>query len=338
MDINKMIKDAYSNIELPESAKQQGLDNFMRAYDSSISGKEDIIMSKSTKKIKRPFVTAATIAAAAMLTITAGATAVKYFFNRDSLNVYYEESTVDKLESMGLVNGLSKENEHIRFTIDTLVCDGNRFDGVFTITALDNEAKKIINEENYAAVCDVYAADAEDETMSREGYVFEQKYREDEISFTMGFMLNNYHGNYDELILTPIFGSSESEKSDKYDDLSITVSIKPNTEPTVLVSEDGDEIYLNPISCYQSGKGRFIEGGKGTYFSSYLILPDGSKELIFDAGGAPENLNGKSNTFGLFFPEYDEENTDYFGIYFGKVIDVDDYAGIEFNGIRYMKK
>ena len=84
------------------------------------------------------------VAAAMAIIVPAGVFAYTLITHRDKVSIFYTEDGVQKLEESLLANGYTVENKNIRLTVDVEMCDGNFIQGVYTLTALTEEAKEHI--------------------------------------------------------------------------------------------------------------------------------------------------------------------------------------------------
>lgn len=96
-------------------------------------------------KVKKRIITFA-IAAVVAATLSAGAFAAYKAFNKKSAGKFYDSSAVDTMEKRGFGVGKSVENKHFRVTLETAVKDDVDLRAVFTVNALDNEAKEYLKK------------------------------------------------------------------------------------------------------------------------------------------------------------------------------------------------
>ena len=108
-------------------------------------GKPMMKQSKFRRRISAKIVAIA--AAAAVMTVTAGAVAVAKLSHKQSVEYYYNEEMASEMESKGYAVGQVTQNKHIKMTLENMLVDENYAYGVVTVEALDEVGKKaFINE------------------------------------------------------------------------------------------------------------------------------------------------------------------------------------------------
>ena len=81
------------------------------------------------------------VAVAVALMVPAGVFAFTQLTHRDKVSIYYSEEGVRLLEENNIADAYTVENGKIRLTVDVQICDGNFVEGVYTLTALTEDAK-----------------------------------------------------------------------------------------------------------------------------------------------------------------------------------------------------
>ncbi len=286
-------------------------------------------------------------AAATLMTVTAGATILTRFANKDSVEKYLAEESVNILEEQGLALNYTAENKHIRLTVDAMLSDGNLGKMIMTLEGLDEKGLERI--KNFDPLPELYLAD---------GVTGEYIANPD-----MGGAANitgGGHVNYEARTDTTItcvatldtwrievgkpytlrFGLRDStlpeeqqRERGEYDVLTnnlmegitFDTDFAPNVESKVLKNEEGVTVYLSEI-------GLFTEDDKLAQF--YTSKDRHETKLIPKDGVFGKNVEFDSLSINRD-PSLDKPKT---RMWFGDVIDVNEYGGIEINGVKYTEE
>ena len=265
------------------------------------------------------------IAAAAVLTVSAGAAAYTLLENRQSVEHYLGESAADLVESGELVQNLVSSNEHIKFTLDTILNDGKFAEFIITYDCLDDEGKKLM-EEIVMPDLELYYADT-DEIIA--GAISSQGYSADSASDNEAFVavcdislvdvsrpltLKLYS---DELCLGEyVDGSSAEAKENELEGIEFSFNLEKNIESVAFESADGNQISLSPISL-----------------SGDVKIYDTSSVSFVNNDGKTINALAED---GLVRERGSEADFSY--VVFNRAIDPTEYTNITINGVEYLKK
>jgi len=290
------------------------------------------------------------IAAAALVAVMvpAGVFAFNQITHRDKVSIYYSEEGVQKLEESLLANGYSVENGSIRLTVDVEMCDGNFTQGVYTLTALTDEAKEHLGSMEHKLI---YADTGEwiyPVGGGSEG-TFGDAVSEDEISIQFSYPVNNSYIDASRPIRIVFFENVETGETDGFGNIVVEdytysegiyfdLLTEPNVQTKTLCAEDGTEITLNPYGVSQLDKDwAYPESGDitGTTITSIVIVAsDGERvEILSDSNISDPAGFGTTIVNGIMITgAYGSGN---FSFGFGTVLDVDNISSVEINGVAY---
>jgi hypothetical protein len=286
-------------------------------------------------------------AAAALMTVTAGATILTRFANRDSVEKYLLEDSVNILEEQGLALNYTAENEHIRLTVDAMLSDGNLGKMIMTLEGLDEKGLERI--KNFDPLPELYLTDGVTgeyiansnmggaANITGGGHVNFDAQTDNTITcvatldtwsievgkpYTLRFGLRDCtlpeeqqreRGEYDVLTNNLMEG------------ISFDTYFTPNVESKMLKNEDGVTVYLSEI-------GLFTEDDKLAQFYT-------SKDRHETKLTPKDSVFGKKVEFDFLNinrdPSFDKPKT---RMWFRDVIDVNEYDGIEINGVKYTEE
>ena len=290
------------------------------------------------------------IAAAALVAVMvpAGVFAFNQITHRDKVSIYYSEEGVQKLEESLLANGYSVENGSIRLTVDVEMCDGNFTQGVYTLTALTNEAKEHLGSMEHKLI---YADTGEwiyPVGGGSEG-AFGDAISEDEISIQFSYPVNNSYIDASRPIRIVFFECVETGETDGFGNIVVEdytysegiyfdLLTEPNVQTKTLRAEDGTEITLNPYGVSQLDKDwAYPEDDEiqGEAISSFIVIStDGERtEILSDSNISDTAGFGTTIVNGITITgAYGSGN---FSIGFGNVLNVDNISAVEINGMAY---
>lgn len=290
------------------------------------------------------------IAAAALVAVMVpiGVFAVAQITHRDKVSIYYSEEGVQMLEESLLANGFTVNNGSYELTVDVEMCDGNFTQGVYTVTALTDDAREHLQSVNHKLVYAdtgewIYPVGGGSES------AFGDALSEDQISIQFSYPVNNSYVDasrpirvvffeYVETGETDGYGNEVVEDYTYYDGICFDLLTEPNVQTKTLRAEDGTEITLNPYGVSQLDKNwEYPEGNEipGEEVSDFAVIAtDGGRtEILSDgnlssaAGFGTGVVNGITITGA-----YGSGN---FTIGFGTVLNVDNISGVEINGVVY---
>lgn len=260
-------------------------------------------------------------------TVTAGATAYKYFKNQDSIENYLGKESVEKLGELNLVENKTQESEHFRITADTVINDGYTFNTIFTCEALDDFGEQYLKEQGFVVI---WSDEAEGPggILNEEGLKNDRKHSE-----ILSFFLSNVDKNKDKITFTPSIRTAKKSKSGKcilnYEELKdkngnnikFTFDLTPNYKAIEMVSDDNKKIYCNPV-----GVSSFDEEITSCQDCTTIKFSNGTEKTL--------NYNDRS------FDTCEFNGTDNFKSFmgFGDFIDLKDCISIEILGTEYKRK
>ncbi|MCR5327303.1 MAG: hypothetical protein K6E12_00405 [Saccharofermentans sp.] len=290
------------------------------------------------------------IAAAALVAVMVpiGVFAVAQITHRDKVSIYYSEEGVQMLEESLLANGFTVNNGSYELTVDVEMCDGNFTQGVYTVTALTDEAREHLQSINtklvYADTGEwIYPVGGGSES------AFGDALSEDQISIQFSYPVNNSYVDasrpirvvffeYVETGETDGYGNEVVEDYTYYEGICFDLLTEPNVQTKTLRAEDGTEITLNPYGVSQLGKSwEYPEGDEipGEEVSDFAVIAtDGGRTEILSEGNLSSAAGfGTGVVNGITITgAYGSGN---FTIGFGTVLNVDNISGVEINGVVY---
>ncbi len=282
------------------------------------------------------------VAAAMAIVIPAGVFAFTQLTHREKVSVYYTEEGVQKLEENMLANGYTVENGKIRLTVDVEMCDGNFIQGVYTLTALTDDAKEHINTMTTRTKL-VYADTGEwiyPVGGGSEGG-FGPAMDDDEVSITFLYPVNNAYIDGSRTKRLVFFEYAETGESDGYGNMVVEdytyyegiyfdLMDEVNVPTKTLRSVDGTEIVVSPYGVSQLDENwAYPENESLTEMSidSFnVISADGEVIDIL-------SLPFEGRVYGLSF--HGEPGSGNFSYGFGIVLNVDGISSVEINGVTF---
>lgn len=268
------------------------------------------------------------IAAAVALAIPAGAYAYKHFIHHDNVELYIKNA--DSLEGRDLVLNAQTEDDELRFTVDTLLCDGKQAFGVLTAERIGAKAGEFLSVRSYSATV-VYADNGEYITNDLGGSIFfDGTEKPGQIRQTISIDLGGVDIDRGIKLLfrekesgDDLYGNGRlTGQRDKNDipiryNCELEISVQPNVGVAKLYDSEGNEITLSEFEVYSD---TVLWEDTVSIFDTFKLIDKNGEKHSFD--GAEE--------CGLI------DNYSY--IEFNELIDVDDYIGVEIYGVEYLKK
>ncbi len=309
-----------------------------------VSANSEQSVTLSRKPAKNIFRITVGIAAAAALVIPVGAYAYSQLTHREKVSIYYTEDGVQKLEKNGLASGRTVENGQIRLTVDTELCDGNFTQGVYTLTALTEDAKEHLE----TAMSKLVYADTGEE-ISPVGGGFEGwngEARSDyELTSTFTYPIKNAYIDSNRPLRLEFYEFVETGETDDYggrvvvddltyyDGISFDLLTVPNVPCKTLCSADGTEMILSPYGVSEQDESwAYPQDGheEEAFIHSFIIIStDGERTDIEDTVKDTENATREySGTPG----------TGRFSYRFGTILDIENISGVEIDGVEYTEE
>lgn len=282
------------------------------------------------------------VAAAMAIMIPVGVYAYTLISHRDKVSIYYTEDGVQKLEESLLANGYTVENENIRLTVDVEMCDGNFIQGVYTLTALTEEAKEHISFR--ARKTKLVYADTGEWIYPTGGYAefSDGKAESDsEISINFSYPVHNSYIDSSRPIRVVFFehvrtgefdgyGYRVVEDYTYYEGIYFDLINEINVPTKTLHAEDGTEITLTPYGVSRMDEdwahSEDEELTEVTIDSFVVISTDGERIDILSLPITGQ-VYGQTST-GRF-------GSGKFSYNFGTILNIDNINGVEINGVAF---
>ena len=320
--------------------------NITSKIDGKYVDEYRICTAKHTISLRKKIRTCLLVAAAAAVMIPVGVIAYKKITHRDKLKVYFSEKGVQRIEESMLVDGYTVENGKIRLTVDVQMCDGNYIYGVYTLTALTEDAKShLISRESKQVYTDtgewIYPGGGGSQSATGDAI------SEDEISFAFTYDAHNAYLDESRPRRMIFFEYVETGESDGYghvvvedytyyEGLYFDLLTKPNVPTKTVRSADGEELTLSPYGVSRMDENWSGPANEGfTSIDSIVVLgTDGDRLNIMTC-----QSNGRVTT------DLEDVNVGYsgdigsgeFSLEFGVFLDLDNFNGVEINGVTYME-
>ena len=288
------------------------------------------------------------VAAAVALMIPAGVFAFTQLAHRDKVSIYYGEEGVRLIEESMLADGYTVDNGKIRLTLDVQMCDGNFAHGVYTLTALTEDAKEHIKQSNTRLV---YADNGEPVDrlgfgLGSEGSVGDAM-GEDEWTITFTCPLFDtridrsrpikveFYEYVETGVINKDFSREIVEDDTYYKGLYFNLLTEANVPVKKLRSANGTEIMLAPYGVSRVDKNMKdseINLMFATLKSFKVITADKERIVLFDYS----HPNGQGMDPNDSFVYSGSSGEGYYTIEFGTYIKLDNIVGVEINGVKYM--
>ena len=294
------------------------------------------------------------VAAAVALMVPAGVFAFTQLTHRDKVSIYYSEEGVRLLEENNTADVYTVENGKIRLTVDVQICDGNFVEGVYTLTALTEDAKDHLHTVNFYRV---YADDNE-YVWGAGGFGSSDgsTWTEDEVSWSFRFPVRGKA--IDESRPMRIIFFEDFEKGEPfhydghtmsgdftyYEGIYFDLITKPNIPVKTLRSEDGAEIVISHfgMSMIDENKDEPENGPTFSKINSMVIIAsDGERyDILSELGLSKISMSAGGGSIiasnGKTIELYGDINNGKFSIRFGTAFDINNIKGIEINGVTYI--
>ena len=327
--------------ELLSFGSEELSDNTMNGIISRVTGKAEQEMNdtktKPKKRIKRRIISFI-IAAAVLLPV--GAYAAGRLFHKENVEWYLKGSErIEQNESA--VKNYVMENKDFKMTIDSQLSDGHNVMMIRTNEAKNSTAKEMLkNEMGLSGVLYTKAqyADGSDGPnvnntqagdMCTGGYAFGEHASSGDAEVVLisckGIDLKK------DIKLTYCQAKGDVEgveigDEDNYEEpyleelegFEFTTNFSPNVKSVELKSADGKKLVLSEFEIYSPD---------GMRIGDNIEFREVSKHVSFI----------KSNGEKYQISEDNKTDANYDYIIFGEIINVDDFKGVEINGVEYLK-
>ena len=313
-------------------------------YLCEAEGKPMMKQTKHSRRISAKI--AAVAAAAAVMTVTAGAVAVAKLSNKESVQEYYDSSAVSKMESRGMLSGRKSENEHFRFNLQSVIKDDYVCSLIFAVEPLDEKAQDYL-EKVMMFDADAFYADNNEAidqcSLTSWGW---KEYKKGDKSLNFELDITAHYGKNVVDFSRPIRLEFKQTKNDKnnqpYKDekllggIALDIPQAQKLKDVKLYSDDGKELYLSetgfvalvPMPIAKNDKEYKMLLEKGIYDLEFEIrFKDGTVKNTWD-----ENMS--EGGMGLMI-----DGTDVgYRHAFRTLIDVDRVESVTFRNIEFKRK
>lgn len=326
--------------------KGNDLMSAMNGIDEKYLSESENYTQNNRKPKRTVFKAAVSVAAAvAVLAVPAGVYAYNTFVNRDTVEQYVSNAELIEQISPEAVKNIVTENNDYRITVDSVLSDGNIVMMILTHETLTEKGSEIKNHVNGGPGACITYADGSAGPFEQNGFdgvpmisigtyaisleteftgfdksvsLFSCK----DIDLSKDVNVEFYASERGWSSTLEYFTkrndpdyTGEEELVNELDGLKFTTSFAQNVDCVQLQSADGKSISMSSFEVYSSDPSIIILSDDIEYF---FITNDGEKKPF------PVETTGVSNS-----------NHGY--VIYGEFIDINDYKGIEINGVEYLK-
>lgn len=275
------------------------------------------------KKHKNLITVSTVIAAAAAMTITAGAVS-EVFLHRETVESYLFGSSRKQLEEMGLVSNYVTENEHFRMTTETILNDGFNLYFIATLEPLDEMAQDFLQKNGAFTMDSDFYDTSTGEMMRYHGSAgFRTENGKNLLEFQYGFDMADVSRSAEIVFSVP----ERHYPNQAYltEGLSIPVTLVPNLQTVEFQSESGESVWLSPFELYSKTQNCLTTPND----KIYLVKTNGFRTEIDD----DFEQSGLSSKGGASALHGEETDMNYSYLQFDKIINIEEYQAIEFKNI-----
>ena len=299
-------------------------------YLREAEGKPMMKQTKHSRRISAKIAAVAT--AAAVMTVTAGAVAVAKLSNKDSVEDFYDSSTVSRIENRGYVNGSVSENEHFRITLETVLKDDYKMLPIITIEPLDKQAEDYLADSGEMPYPMTYYSDTREYVNSNVTCVARDLFKKGDDKFSMKLDIPFISHNNKLDVNRPLTIKLSEGKNFRIDGsvnepslfsgIEINIDGYNEVKSTRLYSESGKELYLSEFGFVALVK--YPENG--SFWNGRIVYKDGRKVNVDEISNYGAGLGlGKKQDTGI-------------SLDFKTFIDIDSVEAIEIMGETFKRK
>ena len=279
---------------------------------------------KSPKVIKIAFAAAA----AAALTVGIGAYTYSQFINPESVELYLEDP--DMVAASGSVINQVMENEHLRITVDTVLSDGYQALVLVTLDALDDEGRYYVN--HHPAIMLRRTDTGEPVFPDGGGSItnLREQLRSDTVKYYHTIWLMNKELSCDYEMIFYSYAKSRLLDENRIPvdspleyDFVATVSFAKNVETVELMGTDEEKLTLSQFDLVS-------EHEDINLVKRDSLILDGIPEVVLIKNDGTREKLDPTKMFG-------SGTGCYSTLFLGKFIDLDEYKGVEIDGVEYLK-
>lgn len=316
--------------------------DILRAFDGAderyIAEYESFRPTRKIRVNRRLKFGAAIAAAVALLTVPAGA----YVYNlahKAEVESYLTGDSADYIEQNGLALNCVSENEHIRLTVDALLSDGHIGEVFMTLEGLDAAGTEAMRDMPFP---EIYLADGSTEDIItwgglrtdivRGGQIYTETRTDTQYTALAEICLDEIDTGKSYLMKFGLDKDPEKGLDHVYDEdgeiignvmegISVEISFAPNVECVELQGENGETVWLSQI-------------GISSRDEDFVYVKSCNKDIMLVKNGG---LIKEKAKLAAGHSERDPGIVPIYCGWFKQITDVDDYAGVEVGGIKYLK-
>lgn len=315
----------------------------MDGIDERFVSEYENLPTNRISPVRKRIRTVVLIAAAVAILVPASVFAISHLTHREKVSIYYNEEAVKKMEEELQASATSVENGQIRLDVDVQMCDGNFTQGVYTLTALTEEAEAHLSTMTNQLV---YADTGE--WVWPVGGGFEASVKEtdvtNEVTWTFIYPVNNSYIDASRPIRLVFFEYTENGTTEGpwdshadytyYQDIYFDLITSPNVPTKTLRSKDGAVITVSPYGVSQLNENWAYpeEDVPDIPVESFSVIStDGERT---DVLAIPVEARVTIGTIGSgnYTPMVEEGR---FVLRFGTAFNLENISGVEINGIEY---
>ena len=329
---------SFGGEELPQSVQ----DNIISDVTRKVEAEMNDTQTKPKKRIKRRIIT---IIIAAALLLPVGAYAAGRLMHKHNVEFYIKGSErIEQNESA--VKNYVMENEKYKLTIDSQLSDGHNVMQVVTQEGKNSDAEDELayslgilstTKAEYADGSDGPHFNNEYDMFFADGYSNGEHVKKGDSQVVIysckGIDIKKdlkltYYRAYGDIEGVEITSDREAEWGwEKLNGFEYTTNFEPNVKSVELKSKDGKKLILSEFEIYSPDDEHFGEKVNTEMVNGTPTRVDVSERVsMIKSDGEKYEISKDNHT--IAFDDY---------IIFGEIINVDDFKGVEINGVEYLK-
>ena len=329
---------SFGGEELPQSVQ----DNIISDVTRKVEAEMNDTQTKPKKRIKRRIIT---IIIAAALLLPVGAYAAGRLFHKQNVEFYIKGSErIEQNESA--VKNYVMQNDDYKLTIDSQLSDGHNVMQVVTQEGKTSKARDELEyfsgmlftaKANYADGSDGPHFNNEQDMFYAGGYSYGEHVKKGDSQVVIysckGIDIKKdlkltYYRAYGDIEGVEITSDREAEWGwEKLNGFEYTTNFEPNVKSVELKSADGKKLILSEFEVYSPDDEHFGEKVNTEMVNGTPTRVDVSERVsMIKSDGEKYEISKDNHT--IAFDDY---------IIFGEIINVDDFKGVEINGVEYLK-
>lgn len=299
-------------------------------YLHEAEGKPVMRQTKHRRKLSAKVVAVA--AAAAVMTVTAGAYAVAKLTNKESVGDFYDSSAVSEMDNRGYGNGTVSTNSHFSITLETVLRDDYKLIPVVTIKPLDGQAEDYLAQSGELPYPMTYYSDTNETCNWNVACYARDSYKKGDgrLSMKMNIPFNSLNNSIDKSRPLSVRFSEgkylningKTNEDSLFNGIELKLDNYKDVKGVKLYSEKGTELYLSEV-----GFVALIENpDNSSFWNGEIVYKDGKKDKVDDISFDGEGLGlGEKENIGL-------------SMNFKTLIDVDNVESVQLMGETYTRK